>query len=330
MMMAPVNSRHVDAASALSIPRKPSWPRRDTPRAGETKVTWVGHATFLVEAGGKAILTDPVWSGKLIGGIRRATQPGVEWHDLPPIDAIAISHNHYDHLDWPTIRRLPRDTLCLVPLGLGRWFRRRRFTNVIEHDWWQATRVGTLSVEFVPAHHWSRRGLFDTNTSLWGGWVITPQDGATTYFAGDSGYGDCFAQIAGRHPRIDIALLPIGAYNPRWYLQHVHMDPHEAVQAFGDLNARVMVPMHWGTFRLSHEPILEPMERAERAWAMAGHGQEQFWPLALGESRSLEARKQVPGPRPASHPSRARRAVTVAAPPVATVRVHRFSRPTFQ
>ncbi|MBO0840709.1 MAG: MBL fold metallo-hydrolase, partial [Sciscionella sp.] len=138
-------------------------------------LTWVGHASYVIRIAGRCVLADPVWSAKLNGVARRLTPPGVAWSQLPRIDAVVISHNHYDHLDWPTIRRLPRDTTCCVPAGLGEWFRQRGFVDVLEFDWWESAEVAGLAFDFVPAHHWSRRGLFDTCRSLWGGWVITDQ-----------------------------------------------------------------------------------------------------------------------------------------------------------
>jgi L-ascorbate metabolism protein UlaG (beta-lactamase superfamily) len=189
---------------------------------------------------------------------------------LPPLDLLLISHNHYDHLDAPTLRPLARDTPVVVPCGLGRWFRRRGFTSVTELDWWQSVRVGALEVTFVPAHHWSRRGLFDHCATLWGGLVLTLPGGTRVYHAGDSAYGPFFASIGARYPGIDVAMLPIGAYSPRWFMGNMHVDPEEAVQAGCDVGARVMVPMHWGTFRLSREPALEPIERIRAAWAAAG------------------------------------------------------------
>lgn len=257
--------------------------------ADQAAVTWVGHATYIVQIGGLTVLTDPVWSRKIPGVRARLTPAGVPWEALPRVDAVVISHNHYDHLDAPTIERLPRDTPALVPANLAPWFRRRGFTDVTELDWWESRRIGEVTFEFVPAHHWSRRGLTDTCRSLWGGWVLTSDTsgGQKIYFAGDTGYGHWFAQIAARHPGLDLALLPVGAYEPNWFMKPVHMNPAEAVRACIDLGARRMATMHWGTFVLSAEPVLEPVAKAERAWAAAELPRAALWDLAVGETRII-------------------------------------------
>ncbi len=181
---------------------------------GVLALTWAGHASWILRIGGLTVLTDPVWSHRILGTPPRVTPVGVPWASLPPVDAVVISHNHYDHLDAPTLRRLPRTTPVLVPAGLGRWFRRRRFTRVHELDWWQGREIGGVTFDFVPAHHWSRRGLLDTCRTLWGGWVLTDPQGRKVHFAGDTGYGHWFTEIGRRHPGIDLTLMPIGAYAP--------------------------------------------------------------------------------------------------------------------
>ncbi|MET9508220.1 MBL fold metallo-hydrolase [Streptomyces flavidovirens] len=253
-------------------------------------VTWAGHASWVVRIGGLTILTDPVWSQKILGTPARVTPVGVRWEDLPQIDAVVISHNHYDHLDAPTLKRLPHDTPLFVPAGLARWCRRRGFTRVTELDWWEGAELGGVRFDFVPAHHWSKRSLTDTCRSLWGGWVLSDQQGygQRVYFAGDTGYGHWFKEIGVRHPGIDLALLPVGAYDPRWWLSDVHADPEEAVQACEDLGAARMAPMHWGTFVLSAEPVLEPLTRVRAAWQQAGRARDRLWDLPIGGSRVLE------------------------------------------
>ncbi|GAA1360005.1 MBL fold metallo-hydrolase [Streptomyces beijiangensis] len=255
-------------------------------------VTWAGHASWVVRIGGLTVLTDPVWSRKILGTPARVTPVGVRWEDLPHIDAVVISHNHYDHLDAPTLRRLPRDTPLFVPAGLGRWCRRRGFTLVTELDWWEAAEIQApdstiVRFDFVPAHHWSKRTLTDTCRSLWGGWVLTDQQGRRVHFAGDTGYGGWFKEIGSRYPGIDLALLPIGAYDPRWWLGPVHMDPEEAVEACQDLDARRMAPMHWGTFLLSAEPVMEPLTRVRKAWEKAERPREDLWDLPVGASKLI-------------------------------------------
>ncbi|GIG61493.1 membrane protein [Longispora fulva] len=248
---------------------------------GQASVTWIGHATYVVRINGLTVLTDPVWSRKIPGVPARWTPPGVDWADLPSVDAVVISHNHYDHLDAPTIKRLPRDTAVFVPAGLARWFTKRGFTQVTELDWYEHATLAGLRLDFVPAHHWSRRTLTDTCRSLWGGWILDER----VFFAGDTGYGRYFAEIGARYPDLDVALMPVGAYAPRWMMKPVHMDPSDAVLATGDLGARRMATMHWGTFGLTREPVLEPVVLARQAWAAAGRAPEDLWDLAVGESR---------------------------------------------
>ncbi|MGW2013436.1 MBL fold metallo-hydrolase [Streptomyces sp. NPDC001927] len=250
-------------------------------------VTWAGHASWILRVGGLTVLTDPVWSRRIFGTPARITPVGVRWEDVPPVDAVVISHNHFDHLDAPTLKRLPKETPVFVPAGLGRWFARRRFSHVTELDWWEAAELDGVRFAFVPSHHWSKRTLLDTCRSLWGGWVLGDRTGRQVYFAGDTGYGHWFAEIGARHPGIDLALLPIGAYEPRWWLRDVHTDPEEAVRAFQDLGARRMAPMHWATFVLSSEPVLEPLTRVRAAWERAGLPREALWDLPVGASRVL-------------------------------------------
>ncbi|MEV0368791.1 MBL fold metallo-hydrolase [Streptomyces sp. NPDC050636] len=256
-------------------------------------LTWAGHASWVIRIGGLTVLTDPVWSRKILGTPARVTPVGVRWEDLPAIDAVVISHNHYDHLDAPTLKRLPRETPLLLPAGLASWARRRGFTQVTDLDWWEAVELpapdGPVRFDFVPAHHWSKRTLTDTCRSLWGGWVLTAPGGRRIHFAGDTGYGHWFEEIGRRYPGIDLALLPIGAYDPRWMLRPVHTDPEEAVRACQDLGARALVPMHWSTFLLSAEPPLEPLRRVRAAWAAAGRPREDLWDLPVGASRVLRA-----------------------------------------
>jgi L-ascorbate metabolism protein UlaG (beta-lactamase superfamily) len=249
--------------------------------SGQTAVTWVGHATYVVQIGGLTVLTDPVFADKIPGVRARLTPPGIALSAIGAVDAVVISHNHYDHLDAPTISRLPRHTPMLVPGMLGAWFRRRNFTHVIELDWWESVSIGGVAFDFVPAHHWSRRGLADGCKTLWGGWVMRT-DGAGVYFAGDTGYGGWFAEIGARHPGLDLALLPVGAYEPNWFMKPVHMNPAEAVRACVDLDARRMATMHWGTFVLSGEPLLDPPAKAREAWVAAGRPEADLWTLPIG------------------------------------------------
>ncbi len=271
-----------DPRWAESVPRIEG-ARLPVPSAGQATVTWVGHATWLVQMGGRLIATDPVWSERLPGQVRRLTRPGIPFEDIPRLDGFVISHNHYDHMDWGTLKRLPRDTPGFVPAAVGKWFRRRGFSEVTELDWWESADLGGVRLEFVPSHHWSRRHV-DANRSLWGGWVLS-SGGKKAYFAGDTAYGKWFKEIGAHHPGIDVALLPIGAYDPRWFMQAVHVNPEEAVQACQDLGAKALATMHWGTFVLTREPVGEPLERVRNAWAATGRPRGELWDVALGESR---------------------------------------------
>jgi len=276
-------------ADRIPVARRPALPRA---RVGQTAITWVGHATYVLQIGGLTVLTDPVWSRKIPGVAPRVTPVGVEWDALPRVDAVVISHNHYDHLDAPTIRRLPRDTPMFVPANLAWWFRRRGFRDITELDWYERARLTgpegvDVDLDFVPAHHWSRRTLTDACKSLWGGWILSASNGTRIYFAGDTGYGHYFTEIGARYPGIDLALMPVGAYEPNWFMKPVHLNPDEAVRACAELGAARMATMHWGTFILSAEPLLEPVERAVLAWAEIGRARDNLWDLAVGETRTL-------------------------------------------
>lgn len=244
------------AGATSGVSQIPVAVRSPLPASGSW-LTWLGHASFLLRLGGLTVAVDPVLSSRILGAGQRLTPPGLG--RLPLLDLLLISHNHYDHLDAPTLRPLARDTPVVAPGGLGQWFRYRGFTAVTELDWWESVRVGPLEVTFVPAHHWSRRGLFDHCATLWGGFILTVP-GLRVYHAGDSAYGPFFASIGSRYPGIHAAMLPIGAYAPPWFMQTMHMDPEEAVQAASDVGAPIMVPMHWG-----HLPTLpRTSPRADR------------------------------------------------------------------
>jgi L-ascorbate metabolism protein UlaG (beta-lactamase superfamily) len=277
---------------------------------GAVSITWIGHATMLLQAGGASILTDPIWSDTVSGFFRRHAPPGVPGPKLPTIDLVVISHNHRDHLDEPTILALGPAPTYVVPLGMASWFKQRGLRHVIELDWWETTEVTTGSgarvvVSFVPAQHWSQRGLTDENKSLWGGYVLDVGD-RRFYFAGDTAYPAAFTEIGKRFPNLDFALLPIGAYAPRWFMRPQHMDPEEAAKAFHELGARALVPMHWGTFHLSDEPMGEPPRRLRAAM---GTDANEILELAIGETW-FEPTTAVPetstpddgAPQPAAEP----------------------------
>jgi L-ascorbate metabolism protein UlaG (beta-lactamase superfamily) len=254
---------------------------RTPPAPGEpARITWLGHASFLVQLDGVSLLVDPALLPKLFGGVERNVPPGVRIEDLPRIDAVLVSHAHYDHLDLPTIQAVGAPVV--TGLGLERWFRDRR-VFATELGWWSSTRVGPVKITFVPSQHWSRRGLFDTNRTLWGGFVIEGSR-ATIYHSGDTAWFDGFKEIGARFPRIDAALLPIGAYDPAWFMETMHLNPEQALRAFQDLGARTFVAMHWGTFKLADEPLDEPPRRVEAERARLGIAPERVRVLAVGET----------------------------------------------
>ena len=251
-------------------------------------ITWVGHATFAVQDGGEVFLTDPHWGPRALLP-RRHWPPGIPRAAVPAHAFAVLSHNHYDHLDAWTVARLPPEIAWHVPLGLAGWLRRRRGHGkaeapaaVQELDWWQSVRRGRWTMTCLPAQHWSNRLDSGRNSTLWCSWLL--DSGRRRYFfAGDSGYFPGFAEIARRFAPIDVAFLPIGAYEPRWLMAYPHMDPAEAWQAFRDLGARWMVPMHWGTFDLTNEPIDLPPRVLAEAIAATGGDAARARVLAIGE-----------------------------------------------
>ena len=271
------------------------------PRAPRSQltVTWVGHSSLLIQLDGLNILTDPMWSERAspvqFAGPRRWVRPGIAFEDVPPLDVVLQSHNHYDHLDAPTIRRLARahpEASWVVPLGLAAFVCKRgvRDNRVRELDWWEEHAIGSLRIAATPAMHFSSRGIGDRGDSLWCGFALS-SDGANgrhVYFAGDTGYHPEFGAIGERYGPFDVALMPIGAYEPRWFMRYVHMNPEEAVAAFRALNARMMVPIHWGTFKLTDEAMDEPPIRARAAWDSAGLPPNGYRQLAHGETLVLD------------------------------------------
>jgi L-ascorbate metabolism protein UlaG (beta-lactamase superfamily) len=255
-------------------------------KATQDALTWIGHATYLVQLGGSSALIDPVMSRRIAGVIPRNVAPGLDWPALPKIDLVLVTHNHRDHMDAPTLRKLGPDAVYVVPRGLGTWFERAGLRRVLEMDWWQREEVVGIGVTFVPAEHWSRRGLNDVNTSWWGGYVLE-RGGLRVYHSGDTAWFDGFRRIGERCGAIDAALLPIGAYAPRWFMQRQHMDPEDAVRAFGALGAKRFVAMHWGTFKLTDEPLLEPPQRLREIWARDAIPQTRLTIPAIGETLSL-------------------------------------------
>jgi L-ascorbate metabolism protein UlaG (beta-lactamase superfamily) len=260
-------------------------PDRAVLASGVPSLTWVGHATWLIRLGGQSILTDPVWSGSLGPGITRNVRPGISIEEARPT-VVLVSHNHRDHLDAATIRRLGAGPTYVVPAGLGPFFTRKGADKVVELEWWGRTQVGDLTINFVPSQHWSQRGPTDKNETLWGGFVVEEHQ-KRVYFAGDTAYFDGFAEIGRRFPGIDAALLPIGAYDPEWFMRVQHMNPEDALNAFQSLGARVLCAMHWGTFKLTDEPLDEPPRLLEELCQRRGIPEDQVWVAAIGETRRL-------------------------------------------
>jgi N-acyl-phosphatidylethanolamine-hydrolysing phospholipase D len=267
-------------------------PAFDRPRAAHTRltVTWVGHSTFLLQIGGLNLLTDPVWSERASpvpwAGPKRWVPPGISLNQLPAIDAVVLSHDHYDHLDDATVCRLEaRDpgARWFVPIGLGNWLRARGIHEITELDWWGEAAFDSLMIRCAPAQHFSGRWPWGRDRTLWCSWSLSSAS-HRLYFGGDSGYHPEFAQIAERCGPFDVALMPIGAYEPRWFMRPVHMAPEEAVRAAVDLGGPRLVPMHWGTFKFTDEPMDEPPQRARAAWLAAGQPEERFCQLRFGET----------------------------------------------
>jgi N-acyl-phosphatidylethanolamine-hydrolysing phospholipase D len=233
----------------------------DTPSRTQIRLTWIGHSTFLIQHEGLNILTDPIFGDCQpipVGRMRRSTAPGIRFEDLPTIHHVLISHSHYDHLDAPTIRALGNEVRYWVPEGLCAWFRRRGITRCKELSWWQSAKLSEeVAIHCVPAQHGSARTLFDRNRTHWCGWVVESAE-RSAYFAGDTGYSPSFREIGERFGGFDVSMIPIGAYTPRWLMHPVHLNPAEAVQVHKDVQSRLSIACHWGTFRLADEPIEEP------------------------------------------------------------------------
>jgi N-acyl-phosphatidylethanolamine-hydrolysing phospholipase D len=267
------------------------------PRAGATEftATWIGHSTILLQMGGRNVLTDPVFSQRAFPvqwmGPRRVMDPPLPLDALPPLDVVLLSHSHYDHLDKPAVKRLARahpDAVWVVPLKLGAYVRRWGVKHLVELDWWQHGDVRGLRVTGTPARHFSARRAGDRNKTLWCGYSLEIA-GARAYFAGDTAYHPQFGEIAARCGPFDLVMMPIGAYDPRWFMHAMHMDPEEAVQACGDLASAGVAPqmlaIHWGTFRLTDEAMDEPPRRAAACWQERGFDRSRLWVAAFGETR---------------------------------------------
>ena len=291
--------------SFASVPRlmlepRERWPVHiDSPRqrppaldgAGAV-VTFIGHSTFLIQTAAGNLLTDPMYSERAgpmnLMGPRRVRQPAVDIADLPHVSIVLLSHNHYDHCDRRTLRQLAErfDPIVVTPLGNGSLVRSSGIRKVEELDWWQQTARCPVRITVTPARHFAARGPFDRNRALWGGFLIA-SGGQRIYFAGDTGYARLFRDVRERLGPIDLALLPIGAYEPRWFMQPIHMNPEEAVQAHLDLDARESVGMHFGTFQLTTEGLDAPVRALDEACRTRNVARSRFRTIGFGESVRL-------------------------------------------
>ena len=274
------------------------------PRGSGTDVaaTWIGHSTVLLQLRGMNVLTDPVFCQRAFPvqwlGPRRVMDPAVSLDKLPPLDVVLLSHNHYDHLDRSAVRHIarahPRAT-WVVPLKLGAYIRAWGVKEIVELDWWQETSIGSLHVTATPARHMSARRLGDRNKTLWCGFALEAA-GTRVFFAGDTAYHPQFGEVGERCGPFDFVMIPIGAYEPRWFMQLVHVNPEEAVRIYQDLisahpHARLplMLAIHWGTFRLTTEPMDEPPRLVAARWREVGLDASRLWVARFGETRSIVA-----------------------------------------
>jgi L-ascorbate metabolism protein UlaG (beta-lactamase superfamily) len=283
----------------LREPRTP-WPKwideaARTPPAlngAAAVVTFIGHSTFLIQTPAGNLLTDPMYSMRAgpfnVVGPRRVRAPGVRFEDLPPIATVLLSHNHYDHCDLPTLRALARrfDSSVVTPLGNAAVVRSAGIRRVEELDWWEASTLSAVATTLTPAHHFSARGLGDRNRALWGGFMVAAGE-TRVFFGGDTAYTPFFREIRQRLGPVDLALLPIGAYEPQWFMRSVHMNPEEAVQAHVDLAAARSIGMHFGTFQLTAEGIDAPVRALEDARRTRHLAADAFVAPASGESFTL-------------------------------------------
>ena len=247
------------------------------------QATWIGHSSYLLSLAGCQLLIDPVFAARVGIWYRRHAAPGLLPDQLPPLTAILITHNHYDHMDLASLKALDGDAVEV----LENLQHRIPQSNLVELQWWQSHRLGPVEVTFVPARHWSARLHMSRNSSLWGGYILQAE-GITIYHAGDSAWFEGFAEIGSRFPGIDTALLPIGAYEPFWFMQNHHMTPEQAGEAFLAVGARNLVPMHFGTFQMTDEPLMEPLERLQSWWANHGPSEGQMLEPQIGGTLALD------------------------------------------
>jgi L-ascorbate metabolism protein UlaG (beta-lactamase superfamily) len=285
------------------LSRKPEpWPRKvenesypapGKPDPGHWSITFINHSTFLLQTRRYAILTDPIFSERAspvrFAGPRRVRRPGIELRDLPSIDLILLTHNHYDHFDVPSLVALASEHSPVVVTlpGNGKLLPKARWSKIIELDWWQSHCFGSsLNIAAAPAEHFSGRTLWDRNRALWGSFVLR-DEALQIFIAGDSAYGTHFAEIKSRYGVMNVSLLPIGAFRPKWFMQAIHMDPAGAVRAHLDLQSQISIPMHYGTFQLADEGIDEPLTDLRRAAESLSPNQGKLEAMGFGESRDF-------------------------------------------
>jgi len=277
--------------SSVPLTAKPKM--LDSIATDQANINFINHSTFLIQIEKVNILTDPVFSERVspvsFAGPKRVHPPGIDIEKLPKIDVVLISHNHYDHLDLNSLKKLEEQhsPVFFCPLGDKELLISSGLKKVIELDWWEVAQFNNIDIFFVPAQHWSGRGLFDRFKSLWGGYIIKSNK-KNIYFAGDTGYSQHFKDIQNKFETINLALLPIGAYSPRWFMQGSHMDPEEAVWAHIDLNSKQSLGMHFGTFQLTDEPINEPSEKLLFNLRHQKINKKEFFTLKPGESKLFD------------------------------------------
>lgn len=287
-------STHVAGYAGFPVVRPDLELLRANSGGDRTTVTWIGHATLFLQIGGLNVLVDPIFSDRaspvsFAGPKRRVALPA-RLDELPRVDLVLVSHNHYDHLDAPTVRALlvqpggpPR---FVVPLGIDAWLRAEGATRVDGLDWWDGVRVGGVDVVLTPAQHWSSRTPFDRNATLWGGFAVKAP-GFTFWYSGDTGYAPIFEEIGRRVGRIDLAAIPVGAYEPRWFMKDQHVNPDEAVRIFREVGARAAIGVHWGTFELTDEALDDPIGALGAALDAHAVARDRFVLYRHGETRTL-------------------------------------------
>ena len=256
-------------------------------------VAWIGHATFLIKLGNTTIITDPVFSknmGPLIFGPKRYVDPAINLNEIPEVNLFLLTHNHYDHLDYRTIKKFPyKKANVITPLKLGKYFTRNKFNKVKEMDWYDQTQVNDLKITLMPAVHWSKRTLTDDNKTLWGSFLIEYKD-KKIFFACDTGYGDVYKDLGKKYGPIDLTFINIGAYDfrPMFEKSVYHTNPEEALNIAQDLKSKKVIGMHWGTVVLSLEPIMEPPVRFKANAEKYGYKKEDAILFKIGEVQKLE------------------------------------------